>query len=186
MKALAPAGQSAPVIRILSHSPSSLRAPASTSSFDHDRLQSPSNSNLRKSGMRPQAEAPSGARSDASIMRDGAARRDRRRRTHRGAGYAVGGLDRESVHRLVREPQGEYPTPKRAARSRPAAIDVNRYVSVANCTLLHPSVSTSAPRHSHSIVPGGFDVTSYTTRLTPLTSLMMRVALSPRPVADGG
>jgi hypothetical protein len=32
---------------------------------------------------------------------------------------------------------------------------------------------------SHSIVPGGFDVTSYTTRLTPLTSLMIRVAVSP-------
>src|ERR1700719_2659247 len=34
--------------------------------------------------------------------------------------------------------------------------------------------------HSHSIVPGGFDVTSSTTRLPPLTSLMMRVAVSPR------
>jgi hypothetical protein len=34
--------------------------------------------------------------------------------------------------------------------------------------------------YSHSIVPGGFDVMSYTTRLTPLTSLMMRVAVSPR------
>ena len=34
--------------------------------------------------------------------------------------------------------------------------------------------------HSHSIVPGGFDVTSYTTRFTPFTSLMMRVAVRPR------
>ena len=34
--------------------------------------------------------------------------------------------------------------------------------------------------HSHSIVPGGLLVTSYTTRLTPLTSLMMRVATVPR------
>jgi hypothetical protein len=34
--------------------------------------------------------------------------------------------------------------------------------------------------YSHSIVPGGFDVTSYTTRLTPFTSLMIRVAVSPR------
>ncbi len=33
--------------------------------------------------------------------------------------------------------------------------------------------------HSHSIVPGGFEVTSYTTRLTPFTSLMMRVATWP-------
>lgn len=34
--------------------------------------------------------------------------------------------------------------------------------------------------HSHSIVPGGLLVTSYTTRFTPFTSLMMRVAVSPR------
>jgi hypothetical protein len=34
--------------------------------------------------------------------------------------------------------------------------------------------------HSHSIVPGGLLVMSYTTRLTPFTSLMMRVAVSPR------
>jgi hypothetical protein len=33
--------------------------------------------------------------------------------------------------------------------------------------------------YSHSIVPGGFEVMSYTTRLTPLTSLMMRVATWP-------
>ena len=30
-------------------------------------------------------------------------------------------------------------------------------------------VAFSAPRYSHSIVAGGFDDTSYTTRLTPLT-----------------
>ena len=35
------------------------------------------------------------------------------------------------------------------------------------------------PLHSHSIVPGGLLVTSYTTRLTPFTSLMMRVATPP-------
>jgi hypothetical protein len=29
-------------------------------------------------------------------------------------------------------------------------------------------------RHSHSIVPGAFEVTSYATRLIPCTSLMMR------------
>jgi hypothetical protein len=29
-------------------------------------------------------------------------------------------------------------------------------------------------RHSHSIVPGGFDVMSYATRFTPATSLMIR------------
>ncbi|MEY9109414.1 hypothetical protein ABH999_005610 [Bradyrhizobium yuanmingense] len=36
------------------------------------------------------------------------------------------------------------------------------------------------PDHSHSIVPGGLLVTSYTTRFTPFTSLMIRVAVSPK------
>jgi hypothetical protein len=40
--------------------------------------------------------------------------------------------------------------------------------------------------HSHSIVPGGFDVTSYTTLFTPLTSLMMRVAVAPRNAMSKG
>jgi hypothetical protein len=40
--------------------------------------------------------------------------------------------------------------------------------------------------HSHSIVPGGFDVTSYTTRLTPFTSLMMRVATAPIKLMSNG
>ena len=31
--------------------------------------------------------------------------------------------------------------------------------------------------HSHSMVPGGFPVMSYTTRLTPRTSLMMRLVV---------
>ena len=38
----------------------------------------------------------------------------------------------------------------------------------------------AAPRrhgHSHSMVPGGFDVTSSATRFTPSTSLMMREAM---------
>jgi hypothetical protein len=33
--------------------------------------------------------------------------------------------------------------------------------------------------HSHSIVAGGFDDTSYTTRFTPLTSLMIRDEIRP-------
>jgi|GEM_PF-3901695 len=40
--------------------------------------------------------------------------------------------------------------------------------------------------HSHSIVPGGLLVTSYTTRLTPFTSLMMRVAARPRKFMSKG
>jgi hypothetical protein len=46
--------------------------------------------------------------------------------------------------------------------------DRNHLIRHAN--LLDPALLFP---HSHSIVPGGFDVTSYTTRLTPLTSLMM-------------
>lgn|GEM_PF-6398611 len=38
-------------------------------------------------------------------------------------------------------------------------------------------LKAAAPRrYSHSIVPGGLLVTSYTTRLIPRTSLMIRVA----------
>ncbi len=33
--------------------------------------------------------------------------------------------------------------------------------------------------HSHSIVPGGFEVMSYTTRLIPRTSLMIRLLIRP-------
>lgn len=36
------------------------------------------------------------------------------------------------------------------------------------------TISTRDGRYSHSIVPGGFDVTSSTTRLTPGTSFVMR------------
>jgi hypothetical protein len=40
--------------------------------------------------------------------------------------------------------------------------------------------------YSHSIVPGGLLVTSYTTRLTPFTSLMIRVATLPmKPMSKG-
>ena len=37
-------------------------------------------------------------------------------------------------------------------------------------------VDTQTSIHSHSIVPGGLLVTSYTTRLIPFTSLIIRVA----------
>jgi len=42
-------------------------------------------------------------------------------------------------------------------------------------TTLSPQI---AP-YSHSMVPGGFEVTSYTTRLTPFTSFTIRVAMWP-------
>jgi hypothetical protein len=49
-------------------------------------------------------------------------------------------------------------------------------------THLHYAKLRDANRqhYSHSIVPGGLLVTSYTTRFTPFTSLMMRVAVSPK------
>lgn len=44
---------------------------------------------------------------------------------------------------------------------------------------LKSSTPSRSPRstHSHSMVPGGFDVTSSTTRLTPGTSLVMRLEM---------
>src|SRR5258708_247907 len=42
------------------------------------------------------------------------------------------------------------------------------------------------PPYSHSIVPGGLLVMSYTTRLTPFTSLMMRVATWPMNFMSNG
>jgi hypothetical protein len=38
---------------------------------------------------------------------------------------------------------------------------------------LRASLSASCFHHSHSIVPGGLELTSYTTRLTPRTSLII-------------
>jgi prophage regulatory protein len=60
----------------------------------------------------------------------------------------------------------------RQRRSRPVVMEVSG--------TLWDIPGWMGQNHSHSIVPGGLLVTSYTTRLTPLTSLMMRVAVSPR------
>src|SRR6266498_5803804 len=38
-----------------------------------------------------------------------------------------------------------------------------------------PAIGPEAGGYSHSIVPGGLDVMSYTTRFTPATSLTMRL-----------
>ena len=40
-------------------------------------------------------------------------------------------------------------------------------------------MNSAAPLYSHSIVPGGLLVTSYTAQFTPFTSLM-RAAVSPK------
>src|SRR5690606_15260732 len=48
-----------------------------------------------------------------------------------------------------------------------------------------PPLEHPAP-HSHSMVPGGFDVMSYTTRFTPRTSLMIRDETRPRSSYGSG
>ena len=47
-------------------------------------------------------------------------------------------------------------------------------VEVDELAMLH-----RGPAHSHSMVDGGFDEISKTTRLTPFTSLMMRFEMRP-------
>ena len=61
--------------------------------------------------------------------------------------------------------------------SRPPRAAAAPTRSSAAC---RPAPGPAAPRgrgHSHSMVPGGFDVTSSATRFTPSTSLMMREAM---------
>ena len=55
-------------------------------------------------------------------------------------------------------------------------------VEVDEVAMLHAPGSTGSPPtalYSHSIVDGGFDEISKTTRLTPFTSLMMRLEILP-------
>lgn len=49
--------------------------------------------------------------------------------------------------------------------------------SLLRCTLSSTELCVFHGAYSHSMVPGGFDVTSSTTRLTSLTSLVMRVEI---------
>src|SRR5262249_13678142 len=50
--------------------------------------------------------------------------------------------------------------------------------------LVGAALCPAQARYSHSIVAGGFELTSYTTRLTPFTSLAIRLEM--RPSASGG
>ena len=53
--------------------------------------------------------------------------------------------------------------------------------------MFSPSSQASCPRpHSHSMVPGGLEVTSYTTRLTVRTVLQMRVDTARRKAGSNG
>src|SRR6476619_8284576 len=47
-------------------------------------------------------------------------------------------------------------------------------------SMTHPSGGRPGFGHSHSMVAGGFELMSYTTRLTPGTSLTMRYEILPR------
>jgi len=69
-------------------------------------------------------------------------------------------------------------TPDRAADSagRLESIDCYRWPRIRSSVLRYPILLHGTPLHSHSIVPGGLLVTSYTTRSTSFTSLMIRVA----------
>jgi hypothetical protein len=61
-------------------------------------------------------------------------------------------------------------------RDRLATIAYYRRNRIPDCPLLYPKLLHSTPVHSHSIVPGGLLVTSYVTRLIPLTSFTIRPA----------
>src|SRR5438093_62821 len=56
---------------------------------------------------------------------------------------------------------------------------------VADSTQYHRYGPSHSP-YSHSIVPDGLLVASYTTPFTPFTSLMIRVAVSPRNFMSKG
>lgn len=77
--------------------------------------------------------------------------------------------------------------------SSTAISHVSRNATAMDLTVLRHSSSLplgagqcQTPSHSHSIVPGGLLVTSYTTRFTPFTSLMMRVAVLPKNFMSNG
>lgn len=64
----------------------------------------------------------------------------------------------------------------------PGSIGVGALFSIRGTASwsLEPAAAhaaTNGKAHSHSIVPGGFDVTSSTTRLTSRTSLVMRLEI---------
>lgn len=66
------------------------------------------------------------------------------------------------------------------------ATDVGRSAACAGTDVAanrHSEIATTSPfliSYSHSIVAGGFEVTSRTTRFTPLTSFVMRVEIFSR------
>ncbi len=85
---------------------------------------------------------------------------------------------REVAHALCRRDDADGYGPRMDADSRfrrsPDSVDESRRAaSRERCDLV-------GRHYSHSIVPGGFDVTSYATRFTPGTSLTIREAMRSR------
>ena len=71
-------------------------------------------------------------------------------------------------------------TAERVSRSSYRAPAVSsRHPAKAHLDRLQPGVVYGQAAHSHSMVAGGFDVTSYTTRFTPGTSFTSRLAMCP-------
>ena len=70
----------------------------------------------------------------------------------------------------------------KAARAGPAQADMFGQQTLNQTGVFRCGTGQCSGQmdHSHSIVPGGFEVMSYVTRLMPRTSLMIRVAVSPR------
>ncbi len=66
---------------------------------------------------------------------------------------------------------------RRSSRLPEMAIQIKHSAMIA--TRMTITMTSTGP-YSHSIVPGGFDVMSYTTRFTPGTSFTMRLAILAR------
>ena len=91
------------------------------------------------------------------------------------SGSAPDGLERVALH------EGHHSG--RLPASRPNTTG-QRGVGSVICALYSFNFGAGAPQfvmppHSHSIVAGGLLLMSYTTRLTPCTSLMIRVLILP-------
>jgi len=66
------------------------------------------------------------------------------------------------------------------SRKTPVSIGYYRWSTIRFGIPSYPVLLHTTPRHSHSLVPSDFEVTSKTARWIPRTSLIMRVAMRPR------
>ena len=57
----------------------------------------------------------------------------------------------------------------------PTTVTASAQMPIRTGRVMRSNLPEGAERHSHSMVPGGFEVTSNATRLTPGTSLMRRL-----------